>query len=374
MKKIAILFVNYGPYHFARLRAFKKACQTLGWQAIGIELARNQAEYLWQTQRADVEIVSLFNKETFENIKPHRLIYKLIAVLNQISPDAIAISGYSQFGMLTALIWSCLRNQPAILLSESKENDAIRSFLKEWFKSKIVQLYRAAVVGGQIHKRYLIKLGIPDEAIFLGYNVVGNEAFHLDRLQWLLPPLNTPYFLAINRFINKKNLPFLISAYAAYRQAVGERAWKLVLCGDGELRPQIEQQIIELGLTNFIDLPGFLQQEELLPYFAHARCFIHSSIQEQWGLVVNEAMAAGLPVIVSNSCGCFEDLVLEGINGFGFDLENKQQLIDLMIDVSSEKFNLEQMGRASLEHIQNFSPNYFAKGLCQAIEYAFKPG
>ncbi|MEL6166319.1 MAG: glycosyltransferase family 4 protein, partial [Cyanobacteria bacterium J06628_3] len=118
-------------------------------------------------------------------------------------------------------------------------------------------------------------------------------------------------------------------------------------------------------------LPGFLQQDDLLPYFAHAKCFIHASIQEQWGLVVNEAMAAGLPVLVSKRCGCYEDLIIENVNGFGFDPENSQQLSQLMLKISSGEVKLEKMSQASLEHIQKFSPDYFAEGLIQAVEYAF---
>ena len=163
-----------------------------------------------------------------------------------------------------------------------------------------------------------------------------------------------------------------MTTYAAYCQKVGDRAWDLVLCGDGELRPQIEAKIAQLNLQHKVHLPGFLQQEQLLPYFAHASCFIHASTTEQWGLVVNEAMAAGLPVIISNRCGCFEDLVIEGVNGFGFDPHNSQQLTNLMSHISSESVDRQKMGQAALEHIQNFSPEYFAQGLTQAVKYAIK--
>jgi glycosyltransferase involved in cell wall biosynthesis len=78
-------------------------------------------------------------------------------------------------------------------------------------------------------------------------------------------------------------------------------------------------------------------------------------------------------VLVSNRCGCFEDLVSEGVNGFGFDPTNSQQLTDLMLKVSSGNINLTLMGNAALEHIQQFSPDYFAQGLRQAVEYATSP-
>jgi glycosyltransferase involved in cell wall biosynthesis len=149
-----------------------------------------------------------------------------------------------------------------------------------------------------------------------------------------------------------------------------DKAWDLVLCGDGELRSQLEAQITQAGIADYVHLPGFLQQNELLPYFAHGSCFIHTSIQEQWGLVVNEAMAAGLPVLVSNRCGCYEDLIIEGVNGFGFDPENVQQLTNLMVKMSSEEIDLHKMSDAALAHIQRFSPDYFAQGLTQAVKYA----
>ena len=81
-------------------------------------------------------------------------------------------------------------------------------------------------------------------------------------------------------------------------------------------------------------------------------------------------MAAGLPVIVSNRCGCFEDLVIEGVNGFGFDPENQQELTQLILKMSSEEVDLVAMGEASLQHIQKYSPDYFAQGLMQAVEYS----
>lgn len=288
----------------------------------------------------------------------------------QIKPDILAIAGYAEKTMLSALIWCILNKKATILLSDSKEDDAPRRWWLEKFKSFLLKGYKSALVAGKPHQDYLLNLGIKPNGIFFPFDVVGNEEFHPTKIRHLPQPLNKPYFLAINRFVPQKNIPFLISAYSNYRQLVGNRAWDLVLCGDGELRSQIEQQIAENELQDSVHLPGFLQQQELLPYFAHASCFIHSSIQEQWGLVVNEAMAAGLPVLISNRCGCFEDLVIEAVNGFGFDPENLHQLTELMDKMSSGNIDLKIVGQASLEHIQKFSPDEFAKGLIQAAKYA----
>lgn len=367
MKVIALTSVS-GPYIVARWSAF--ATKLSGRFAL-IEFGRISGTYQWQPLDLEVPYQRIILSErSAESQSPFNLIRLLIKELNRIEPDILVLNGYAQPATLSALVWSLLYRKRAILLSESKEDDAPRSWGLEIVKRLIIKGYNAALVAGQPHKRYLTKLGITPDAIFLGYDVVGNDAFNPNQIRLLPKTLDRPYFLAINRFVPKKNLLYLISSYAGYRQKAGSHSWDLVLCGDGSLRPQIEQRITELSLQDFVHLPGFLQQDELLPYFAHASCFIHASIQEQWGLVVNEAMAAGLPVLVSNRCGCFEDLILEGVNGFGFDPENRQQLTDLMLTLTSGDVDLDKMGNAAFEHIQNFSPEHFAQGLVQAVEYA----
>jgi 1,2-diacylglycerol 3-alpha-glucosyltransferase len=372
--KIGIVFASLGPYHFSRIEGSVNYFQKCKYQAdvIAIELAQSQEIYPWQTKRDDYDfsIISIIKNKALEKVNIFRLFLEINYIFRKINPNVVAISGYSEPGMLCILCWSIWNNKPIILFSPSKEDDKTRIWWQERLKSLIIKRYKSALVGGKSHREYLVQLGLNSDAIFLGYNVVGNKNFHPDNIRHLPRPINKSYFLAINRFISKKNLSLLISAYAQYRQENSNLLWDLVLSGDGQLRPQIEQQINELGLTEFVHLPGFLQQEELLPYFAHANCFIHASIQEQWGLVVNEAMAAGLPVIVSNCCGCFEDLVIEGVNGFGFDPTNQQALTDLMLKMSSEEVDLIAMGEASLQHIQKYSPDYFAQGLMQAVKYS----
>ncbi len=369
--RIAVLFTNFGPYHLARIKALNKWCSHIGWEVIGIELARSEQEYAWriELEQLSFPIISVTLNQ-LEQVRLEQIVGSLYKVLSKINPDVLAIAGYGRPAMLATLLWGIWKRKPTILFSATHEHDAKRFAWTEILKSLIIKPYRAALVGGKKQKQYLIKLGMAADSIFLGYNTVDNEKFHPNKLKALPCPVNQPYFLAINRFVPKKNLSFLLHAYAKYRQLAGTYAWDLVICGDGSMRVELENQIINLNLDEIVHLPGFLQQDELLPYFTHASCFIHASTHEQWGLVVNEAMAAGLPVLVSNRCGCFEDLVVEGINGFGFDPNNNQQLTNLMIKVSSGEIDLEHMSQAALEHIQKFSPDYFAQGLIQAVEYA----
>lgn len=373
MTTIAVIFTNYGPYHLARMEAFHRLASSKGWNVIGVELARTELKYPWQANVSTLPypFISVFD-QPLETIPISKLVWQLRQVLGELRPDVLAMAGYAELPMLATLFWSRWHRKPTILLSATKEDDAPRSYWSEQIKRQIVQQYCAALVGGKPQRQYLEKLGLSAERVFTGYNTVGIDDFHPSRIRHLPRLHSGSYFLAINRFVGKKNLSMLISAYASYRAQAGSQAWDLVICGDGELRAQIEQQITTLKLNESVHLPGFLQQKQLMPYLAHAQCFIHTSLQEQWGLVINEAMAAGLPVLVSDRCGCFEDLVIEGVNGFGFDPTNTAQLSALMLKVSRGQIDLQAMSDAALSHIQQFSPNRFAQGLASAVNQALQ--
>src|SRR5207249_1610964 len=101
-----------------------------------------------------------------------------------------------------------------------------------------------------------------------------------------------------------------------------------VLLGDGPERAALEAKRSELGLDNAILMPGFKQYDQLPTYYGLADSFIHISSNEPWGLVVNEAMAAGLPVIVSKACGCAFNLVEDGGNGYLVTHDNRDEIAD----------------------------------------------
>jgi glycosyltransferase involved in cell wall biosynthesis len=100
---------------------------------------------------------------------------------------------------------------------------------------------------------------------------------------------------------------------------------------------------------------------------------VHASTTEQWGLVVNEAMAAGLPVLVSDRCGCAPDLVEVGVNGFTFDPCGVEELAGLMQRVAAmTDGQRDAMGRASQRIIADWGPERFADGLMQAVQAALR--
>jgi glycosyltransferase involved in cell wall biosynthesis len=299
--------------------------------------------------------------------------------LDELSPAVLALPGWSHPAALSALAWSLRHARPAVLMSESTAADAPRRRWREWIKRRIVRLFAAALVGGAPQAAYVRALGMPAAAIFKGYDAVDNAHFAAHaamargdagrlRRELGLPPA---FFVASGRFVAKKNLFRLLDAYAEYRRRAGAEAWHLVLLGDGELRPGLERRIARADLAGSVILPGFIQYEALPRYYGLAGAFVHASTSEQWGLVVNEAMAAGLPVIVSARCGCARDLVSHGVNGFTFDPRDAEALARLMQRVAGMTGEQRQaMGRVSRRIVADWGPERFARGLTQAVAVA----
>jgi glycosyltransferase involved in cell wall biosynthesis len=370
MRPVAVLFSRIGPYHVARISSAARRFPT-----IAVELTSVDRIYAWNPVVApELLRVTVFQDEA--DAPPRSLLAQRVAqVLNGIQPRAVAIPGWSTPFALAALRWCGASCTPAILMSESQEGEGNRSWRAKTVKRRLVGLFSGALVGGAPHAAYLRQLGMADGRVFLGYDVVDNEHFArgaatarsgaADHRRLLGLPEN--YFLASSRFVEKKNLLRLLQAFARFRALTPGSGWKLVLLGDGPLKPDILALAGKLSLGDDLLLPGFVQYDQLPAYYGLASAFAHASTVEQWGLVVNEAMAAGLPVLVSNRCGCSADLVRDGVNGFTFDPLDVETLAGLMAKVASSGDSRLRMGEASRRIVAEWPVDRFGEGLDQAI-------
>ena len=381
---VAVVFHHIGPYHHARLNAATDKLSVIGfeWSAKGYD------QWGAPDSAGRYQKISFFREATEDHPQKSDLRRAFWSALEQTNPDVVAVNGWNNFGSLVAANCCLHRGIPMVVMSESARQDEPRTWWKEMIKRRIVDLYSAALVGGQRHVEYLVKLGMPVDRIFTGYDVVDNKYFHQKaqevrdqksdvRKQYGLPE---NYFLASARFVEKKNLPRLISAYAEYRRRsevrnqksdVRERkpVWDLVLLGDGPLKTDLCRLISDLRLNDHVHLPGFRPYDELPVYYALANAFVHASMAEQWGLVVNEAIASGLPVIVSDRCGCAPELV--NGNGFTFDPTKDGELVDRLLEVDSlPDQERKHLGDNSYSIAVNFAPGRFGEGLGRAVSVA----
>lgn len=381
--RIAVLFDNFGPYHIARLTRLSGCCDVLG-----LEVAEHSFEYAWMPTggmhgfRREV----LLKGSTSAKADLHTVSEALDKVLSDFSPDVVAVPGWSTDVACEARRWCGRRRVPVVLMSESQAADHRRYLLKEWVKRWYVSTCQAALAGGRRHKEYLVALGMDEDRVFLGYDAVDNDYFESqtqgvrERAQETLASLGLPerFFLASSRFIPKKNLLVLIRAFERYRtlceseseQIRTEKPWTLVLLGDGALRGEIEAEVNRYGLGDHVQLPGFTQYEDLPAYYALASAFVHASTTEQWGLVINEAMASSLAVLVSNRCGCTADLVEEGRNGYTFDPCDVEALAQYMLRLWRDPEQTRQMGLEGKRIIANWGTDAFARGMMAAAKRA----
>lgn len=405
--RLAVLFDHLGPYHLARLRAASRERSLLA-----VETRGRSREYAWDPS-SEVEPflrVTLF--EDGETVSPEALGERLASALATFAPEVVAVPGWSGGAAFLAVAWACRHGVPVVVMSESTAYDEARSPWREAVKRRYLSLAGAALAGGSPHRDYLVTLGLERDAIFTGYDAVDNATFARESARWReADGPQPPCFLASNRFIPKKNLPRLLEAYSRHTaspsltgvpiqphpQSAIESPWPLVLLGDGEGKADLLARAEALGLAviegapwereRFRDqgeegpslptvyFPGFRQIEELPRFYAHAGAFVHASTTEQWGLVVNEAMACGLPVIVSNRCGCAPDLVKDGVNGWSFDPLDADALADLMDRVAAlDDTERARLGESSREIIADWGPERFASGLKAAAEKALEVG
>ncbi len=376
--QLVLIWVEFGAYHLARLQA---AQDQLGNRCVGIELVGGYGDYkdcsdlpFRAKDRSGLNIVTLFPEESLKDIPVVTLVIRLLQTLIALSPETVALCGYHRLENLVALFWAKFTGRQVILLCESKQDDAPRNRVWEGMKGFVVRQFDSYLVGGTLHCQYLADLGANPKQVHLGYDSVDNrffaEAAQAARIQSesLRENLGLPkhYFLAVCRFVPKKNLPMLLEAYRQYRNQQPE-GWGLVLCGGGPMETELRAFVNEHRVPG-VRFAGYASGQTLGHYYGLASCFVHPSSLEQWGLVVNEAMAAGLPVLVSNACGCAPDLVAEGSNGFTFDPGDPPALASLMISLSADPERLVKMSKASKAIIQRFAPTVFAESLGQILK------
>jgi len=306
----------------------------------------------------------------------------LVRKLDLVRPDGVFfMGGYSSFELLHALKWCKSNRVAAILLSESKEDDCERKWWKESVKSGLLGNFDAAVTGGTVHKQYLMSLGVPEERIFCGYDIIDNDFFSRcaakvresasDASQVFRLPL--PFFLVVCRLDEKKNLFRLLQAYRDYRQHTPRKPWSLVIVGGGFLEEELKSCAGKMHCEGIL-WAGYVSWQHLPWYYGLSSAFILPSTTEQWGLVVNEAMASGLPVLVSKTAGCRYELVKDGENGYLFDPYDVGEIANAMLRMTTLTEEQRQaMARRSRQIIAEWGPERFARAVWSALQAAKIP-
>lgn len=248
----------------------------------------------------------------------------------------------------------------------------IKEKIKGWF---IKKYFDRAFVSGSRAQEYLISLGFIPSNIWRGYDVVDNDYFFQQSMEIkknfneIRKKIKLPenFFIFVGRLSPEKNLKNLIKAYKIYKEKIKKERLKLLIIGKGPLENELKNMVKKENLTGDIIFTGFKQINELVYYYASAEFLILPSISETWGLPVNEAMASGLPVLVSYRCGCAPDLVFPGINGYIFNPYDVNEIAEFISKMSFNKEKLKKMGYASQKIISNYTLEVWSESLIDCI-------
>ncbi|HEY1272253.1 MAG TPA: glycosyltransferase family 4 protein [Terriglobales bacterium] len=296
----------------------------------------------------------------------------LSSALDRVSPEVLVCGGYNYPASWRALRWAASHRVPFLLWTESTAADRRHKYFHvEYLKRHFFERCAGFVVPGLSSLNYVRDLGVTQALTFVAPNAVDNQFF---AEKAMLPSgsvtgprqgLPDRYFLFVGRLVREKGVFDLLEAYAKLSPDIRVKVG-LVFVGSG----RAERELIERSkaiLPGSIQFAGFIQKEELALTYACADMLVFPTHTDPWGLVVNEAMACGLPIICTTVAGCAADLVQDGWNGRVVTPQSVEQLVEAMNSLARSPELRSQMGRHSRERIAHYSPEAWAAGMAAAV-------
>ena len=296
------------------------------------------------------------------------------AALRRAAPDVIVCGGYNYVASWNALRWAQLNGAHFFLWVESTAKDLRKNHRwVESLKERFLSACDGFVVPGKSSRDYLLSYGVPDERIFTAPNAVDTEFFSTcsemvrksaaeSRKRLGLP---ARFFLFVGRLLVVKGVFDLLDAYEALTPKL-RREIGLVFVGTGPAEAELRRRAVSITPGSIV-IAGFVQREQLPAFYALANVFVFPTHSDPWGLVVNEAMACGLPVICSSAAGCGADLVKHGWTGRIVGAGDVDELASTMNELTRDAEQRSRMGQRGQKRILQYSPEAWAAAVARAI-------
>jgi glycosyltransferase involved in cell wall biosynthesis len=337
----------------------------------------------------DIPMLEGYESEVLENVaKPPSLgafggcdTPQVGPSLRDWKPDLAILTGW-QSKMLVQAWWACVRlGVPRIMRGESNAMPDRapwkRAAHRVWLRG-----HDRLLAIGKANRDFYLQAGVPEARIhpcpyfvdnprFAGAANALRERRNELRQAWSIPEHAT-CFLFCGKLIPKKH-PFDLLLALQRAVAAGAPIHVLVV-GDGELMAQACAMVERERLP--VTFAGFLNQTEIVGAYVAADCLVlPSDTGETWGLVVNEAMACGIPAIVSDQVGCGPDLVSEGVTGATFRMGDVDALAKRLLELSGDPAGLRAMGAAACKRVtSHYSVERAVEGTMAAIDAVMARG
>lgn len=292
----------------------------------------------------------------------------VISALNRFKPDVIVTTGFNPT-YLYAFAYARAKGVMHVPMTDG--TDATEESLSRWHKliRRIVyarsQCFISASIGGQwLYESY----GIPEDRCYKSCLCIDNDAY-------TRPHEDVPKqfdFIFSGRIVEAKNPLFALHVVRETARKLNRKA-SILFVGTGAQEEQVKEEAAQCADLVDAVFHGFAGQDELPTLYRSARIFLFPTSQDAWGVVANEACAAGLPVIVSPHAGAAGELVLDGENGFVCELD-----VNLWSEVSSTLLTQEALYQRFSRHSSEIASQYnfdnAAAGVVDACRHALEIG
>ena len=297
-----------------------------------------------------------------------RGLYKLIKSVNS---DVIIAEGFFQFTPW-ALWYSFIRRKPLIIAYErTAHTERHCPWWRKAYRKLVNKFVSGYIVNGVLTKEYLISQGVNPNKIFTGGMCADSTQLALnsstygkkerENLKKKLCIGNSGLiYIFVGQLIERKGVNYLLEAWREHSKRYPDDI--MLIIGDGPLR---EAYIEKYGTDRSVIFAGAIDYSEIYKYYAISDAFVMPTLEDNWSLVVPEAMACGLPVACSIYNGCYPELVQEGRNGTLFDPLKEDTILNslsLFHDV-----DLQSYGQESIKIEQEFSPKQTALNVYKAV-------
>lgn len=336
LPRIALVWAQFADYHVDRCAAVARRLEGRA-EVIAVELATASQVYAWEPSGPvpGARKLTLFPGQEVESIPLWRRFLAQLRVLRGCRAVFFGV-GYNERDVI-ALSWLLrLMGVTVVMMTDSKFDDKPRSAGFELFKQVVLLPYSAAIVAGKRQAAYARLLGFRRRRVLPGYDGVSVERIQAQAGRPLAPdgiPFADRAFLYVGRFVEKKNLERLLEGYALYVAEAGGKARRLRLVGAGPLESHLRRRADQLGVAGRVDFLGFRTSAEVSGALADGLALLLVSTVEQWGLVVNEALAVGLAVIIAHPVGARDLLVRNLVNGFTVGPRSPETMAAAMLEM-----------------------------------------
>lgn len=298
----------------------------------------------------------------------------IVGALRRGRYDAVIVHGYAHATEWLAFLGAWRSGTPILLRGESTLRPRRGgAAVKDVVLRALLRRIGGALAIGTLNREFYRAYGVPNDRIFPVPYAVDNARFLADAERWrasrtevrrtLGLAADLPVVLYAGKLIPRKRPLDLVLAYA---EVAAAHPAALVFLGEGSERPALEAAIAQRGLSA-ARITGFVNQSEIGRYYAAADVLVLPSSHEPWGLVLNEAMCFGLPVIASDAVGAAPDLVRPGETGFVYPTADVPALARALRRLLADPDERARMGARSRELVGAFSYDADIRGILEAL-------